>query len=278
MLDSASPGQAQILHHDRPRGPFRCVVFDFDGTLSLLRADWQGLMIPLMVRVLAATGTAECASDLTARMTDLVTRTTGRPTIVQMQALADEVRRRGRSAADPLVYLAQYQDQLLARTAARIAKLKSGAAASDEMLVPGTRRLVERLTQQGQHLVIASGTDLADVKKETAILGLAEHFGERIHGPVNNDPSFTKHRVLEMLIAEHQWRGEELVCIGDGTAEMQAARAVGALAIGVASDEVHRSGSLNPLKYEHLAAAGAHAIVPDYQDLPFVLKLLTPEP
>jgi phosphoglycolate phosphatase-like HAD superfamily hydrolase len=278
MLDSASPGQVQILPDHRPRGPFRCVVFDFDGTLSLLRADWQGLMIPLMVKVLAATGSAENTGDLTAQMTDLVTRTTGRPTIVQMQALADEVRRRGCSPADPLVYLAQYQDQLLARTGSRIAKLKSGAAGDDEMLVPGTRRLVEHLRQQGQHLVIASGTELADVKSETANLGLAEHFGERIHGPVNNDPNFTKQRVLEVLIAEHQWRGAELVCIGDGTAEMQAARAVGALAIGVASDEVHRSGSLNPLKYEHLAAAGAHAIIPDYQDLPSVLQLLTPEP
>ena len=41
----------------RPRGArrsFRYAVFDFDGTLSLIREGWQGIMIPYFADELAA--------------------------------------------------------------------------------------------------------------------------------------------------------------------------------------------------------------------------------
>ena len=278
MHDSAARDYLEIIRPDHPRGPFRCVVFDFDGTLSLLRADWQGLMIPLMVEVLEATSTRESVGELTALVTDLVTRTTGRPTIVQMQALAEEVTRRGKSPQDPLEYLAVYHELLMAQTNGRIEAVQAGIASADEMLIPGSLPLIRELVSRELLLVISSGTELDHVRYETVLLGLESVFGERIHGPVNNDPNFSKLGVLQMLIAERGLRGEEIVCIGDGAAEMQAARTVGALALGVASDEVHRSGRINPLKREHLLLAGADAIVPDYQNLTTILRLLNPEP
>ena len=39
----------------------RHVLFDFDGTLSLIREGWPEVMVPLMVEVLQATGTGEPA-------------------------------------------------------------------------------------------------------------------------------------------------------------------------------------------------------------------------
>jgi hypothetical protein len=39
-----------------PRPP-RHVLFDFDGTLSLIREGWPEIMIPMMVELLEATGT-----------------------------------------------------------------------------------------------------------------------------------------------------------------------------------------------------------------------------
>ena len=267
----------EIIHPDHPRGPFRCAVFDFDGTLSLLRADWQGLMIPLMVETLAATGTAETVADLRAFVTELVTRTTGRPTIVQMQSLVDEVRRRGKVPKDPLEYLALYHELLMAQTSGRIEAVQSGIATVADMMVPGSMPLIAELERRGMMLVISSGTELSHVRYETDVLGLPAEFGDRIFGPIDNDPSFSKLRVLEMLIAEYGFGGGEIVCIGDGPAEMQAARAVGALAVGVASDEVSRSGHINLLKRDHLLRAGAHVIVPDYRNLVAILELLTPD-
>ena len=276
-MPSAAEPFLEIIRPNYPRGPFRAVVFDFDGTLSLLRANWQGLMIPRMVEILLETGTREPRAELESIVTEFVTRLTGQPTMLQMQALADEVARRGQPKPDPRIYFDEYLVRLLAQTAARIEAVKSGRDSTDEMLVPGSRLLVERLAQQGRLLVVSSGTDLAHVVSETAILGLDAFFGPRIFGPVDNDSQFSKQRVLEQLIAEHGLAGSQIACIGDGPAEMQAARAVGALALGVASDEIHKSGRINPLNREHLIRAGADVIVPDYRHLDVLLRLLTPD-
>ena len=85
----------EVLRPDLPRGRFRSVLFDFDGTLSLIREGWPQVMIPMMVQALRATGTAETEAQLTAAVEDFVMRLNGRQTIYQMIQLADEVRRRG---------------------------------------------------------------------------------------------------------------------------------------------------------------------------------------
>ena len=267
----------EIVKTNYPRGPFRCAIFDFDGTLSLLRGNWQGLMVPMMVETLLATGSGESRPLLTAIVEEFVTRLTGQPTLVQMQALADEVVKRGRPRSDPQIHLARYLDQLLSRTEARIEAVETKNAPIDEFLVPGSLALVQRLHVAGWILAIASGTDLPHVLREAGVLQIDRYFAPRIFGPATNSTPFSKERVLRQLMAERGLVGSEIVAIGDGPAEILAVKVVGGLAIGVASDEVHRSGSLNPLKYEHLAAAGAHAIIPDYQDLPSVLQLLTPD-
>ena len=41
--------EMEILRPDLPRGRFRSVLFDFDGTLSLIREGWPQVMIPMMV-------------------------------------------------------------------------------------------------------------------------------------------------------------------------------------------------------------------------------------
>src|SRR3954447_9678270 len=89
MTDLLQRPQPEIINANYLRGPFRCAVFDFDGTLSLLRGDWQGLMVPMMVDALAATASGESREQLTAIVEEFVTRLTGQPTMQQMFALAD---------------------------------------------------------------------------------------------------------------------------------------------------------------------------------------------
>jgi hypothetical protein len=160
MTDPAPPSPIEIINSDHCRGPFRCAVFDFDGTLSLLRGNWQGLMVPMMVETLAATGTGESPDELTAIVEEFVTRLTGQPTMQQMLALSDEVEKRGSPRPDPQVHLSRYLDMLLSRTAARIEDVRGGRATPDQMLVAGSRPLIERLIAGGLLLVIASGTEL----------------------------------------------------------------------------------------------------------------------
>src|SRR6202040_133531 len=85
-----------------PRGRFRSVLFDFDGTLSLIREGWPQVMIPMMVAELRATGTAETDAELTASVEEFVMRLNGRQTIYQMMHLAEEVRKRGGTPLEPL--------------------------------------------------------------------------------------------------------------------------------------------------------------------------------
>ena len=98
----------EILRSDFPRGRFRFVVFDFDGTLSLIREGWPQVMIPMMVEVLRQTGTSETDEQLTEVVEDFVMRLNGRQTIYQMIHLTEEVRHRGGQALEPLVYKHRY--------------------------------------------------------------------------------------------------------------------------------------------------------------------------
>src|ERR1041384_2385249 len=111
MSDPFGPG-IEILRPDIPRGCFRFVLFDFDGTLSLIREGWPQVMIPMMVAVLRETGSGEGDPELLAVMEDFFMRLNGRETIYQMIQLADEVRRRGGQPLDPLEYKHRYHDLL----------------------------------------------------------------------------------------------------------------------------------------------------------------------
>src|SRR5438445_2921269 len=89
--------EIEVLRPDLPRGRVRSALFDFDGTLSLIREGWQQVMVPMMVGVLAETPGArdESEAELTTLVRDFVDRLTGKQTIYQMMELAEQVRLRG---------------------------------------------------------------------------------------------------------------------------------------------------------------------------------------
>src|SRR5437762_2271280 len=120
--------EIEVLRPDLRRGRFRSALFDFDGTLSLIREGWPQVMIPMMTAVLRQTGTAESDAELTAAVEEFVMRLNGRQTIYQMIHLAEEVRRRGGAPLEPLAYKHRYHDLLMERIRGRLAALESGDA------------------------------------------------------------------------------------------------------------------------------------------------------
>jgi len=258
------------------RGGFRSAILDFDGTISLLREGWREIMIPMMVEVLSEHTRDETEEELAEVVADFVDELTGRQTIYQMLRLCEEVRKRGGKPADPLEYKQLQNERLLAHIHHRMVGLEEGRIHPDELMVPGAAQLLENLAARGISLYLASGTDLEYVRNEARLLGVAHHFGDRIHGALENYRDFSKAKVIEQIITTHNLDGPGLLGFGDGYVEIENTVAVGGVAVGVASDEVAREG-VNPWKRERLIGAGAHLIVPEFREQEQLVQYLLEE-
>lgn len=256
------PWCMEILRTPPSPAPFRFALFDFDGTLSLIREGWQQMMIPYFIEVLRDTPQAEDPAAIERIVLDFVDRLTGKQTIFQCMRLDEEVRQRGGAARDPGVYKAEYLRRLEAHTKARIAALQGGAD-PEEYLVPGSRQLLTLLRRQGLQLHLASGTDEADVIREAKLLGLDQWFGDRIHGARDNMTDCSKELVIRDIIRENHLTGAELLSFGDGFVEIELVAGIGGYAVGVATDEQRRTG-IDLHKRNRLIEAGADMIIPDF--------------
>lgn len=265
--------EIEVLRPDLPRGRFRSVLFDFDGTLSLIREGWPQVMIPMMVNVLRQTETEESDAELTSAVEDFVMRLNGRQTIYQMIQLAEEVRQRGGEPLEPLAYKHRYHDLLMQRIQGRLDALQAGRATGEEWTVPGSHALLEALRRRGLTLYLASGTDLKYVRHEAELLGVAPYFGEHIYGALDDYRTFSKKMIIERILRDHGLHGEELLAFGDGFVEIEEVKHVGGVAVAVASDEVTRRG-VNAWKRERLVRAGADIVIPDYRRADRLLEYL----
>lgn len=255
----------EIIHYDIPRGDIRFALFDFDGTLSLIREGWQQVMIPMMVEVLQReTDTTETPEELTRIVTEYVDRLTGKQTIYQMIQLCEEIQKRGGKPRDPLEYKWEYLARLWERIKHRVEGLKNGTIHPDDMLVPGSRNLLENLKRRGVRMYLASGTDEVYVLDEAAALKIDGYF-EGIYGAIDDYKRFSKAMVIQHIIQTHSLSGKEFVGFGDGFVEIENTKAVGGIAVGVASDEVRKQG-VNEWKRNRLIGAGADIIIPEFRE------------
>ena len=246
------------------RGGYRSVLFDFDGTLSLIRQGWREIMVPMMVETLGECNSGESEAELTSVVADFVDRLTGKQTIYQMIRLAEEARKRGGAPPDPVACKHRYHERLNRHISGRIQRLRSGAVAAEDLMVPKSLDLLRNLKRRGLTLYLASGTDEIYVKEEAALLGLTPFFESRIYGARDQYQDFSKERVIRDLIATEGIRGRELLGFGDGYVEIENVKSAGGTAVGVASDEARRRG-VNAWKRERLIQAGADLIVPDFR-------------
>ena len=104
----------EVVNPEAPRGSFRFAVFDFDGTISLIREGWQQIMIPYFTDEMAACPLARDIprEELTEIARDFIYINTGKQTIYQCMELADRVAAYGGKALEPLAYKAEYHRRL----------------------------------------------------------------------------------------------------------------------------------------------------------------------
>ena len=251
----------------------RYALFDFDGTISLIREGWQNIMIPYFMEVLAETGTSETEEALRAIVTDFVDTLTGKQTIFQCIRLDEEVIKRGGSHRDPHIYKHEYLRRLEIRIQNRKADLLSGKADPEDYLVPGVRRFIAALQKNGIRCYLASGTDEKDVVYEAKLLGLEGVFEGGIHGAHDHMLTCSKELVIRDMLDREKILPHQLVSFGDGYVEVELVAQLGGLAIGAATNEETRQG-INEWKRNRLVTAGAHAIIPDFREAEAILAAI----
>ncbi|MBN1506925.1 MAG: hypothetical protein JW955_08765 [Sedimentisphaerales bacterium] len=273
--------EIEICEASIPFGHIRHAVFDTDGTISVLRQGWEQIMAPVMIKAILG-DRYETADDalyqkVQRRVLDYIDRSTGIQTLVQMEALVEMVRESGivppEKVLDRFGYKAIYNESLMEMVNERIARLQCGRLDTSDYTVKGAVDFLKMLRERGLTLYLASGTDHADVVKESKALGYADLFNGGIYGAAGDITDCSKKRVIDRIMSEHSLRGPELAVFGDGPVELRESRKRDGLAIGIASDEVRRHG-LNVDKRDRLVKAGAHVIVPDFSQASELLRLL----
>lgn len=268
-------GSVEFTPTFRPRERITHVLFDFDGTLSLIRQGWPEVMVPMFVEVLPRLA-GESDEDLRRLAVDDIMRLNGKQTIYQMIQLAARIKERGGVPQEPLWYKHEYLRRLEQRIAQRVTGLQTGEVSRDTLLVFGAEPFLKHLVGLGLTLHLASGTDEPLVKAEAHLLGLTPYFGDRIFGALDNYEDYSKQMVIDRILAEHSVPGDELLSFGDGYVEIENTKQVGGLAIAVASDEANNgSGNVDPWKRDRLMGVGADVVIPDFRDAIDLMESLT---
>jgi len=254
-------------------GKIRHALFDFDGTISLVRDGWQNVMVPMMVEILMDTQTNETEEELQNIVIEFVDRLTGKQTIYQMIQLREEVEKRGGIPLEPLEYKQMYNERLLPIVNDRIAKLEKEEFDKSELLLHGSLDFLRKLRDGGVKLYLASGTDVEFVKHEADILGITPYFTGGVFGAIKEYKTYSKAMVIQKILEDYNLSGSQLLIVGDGFVEIENGKAVGAVAVGVASVENNIFG-MNADKRVRLINAGADIIIPDYKDQDRLLEYL----
>lgn len=248
-----------------PVNPPQAALFDFDGTISTLRAGWESVMRELMLDVLAGTD-IDC-SELERTIDLYIDESTGIQTIEQMQWLVKAHKRYlGRTAPlDAWAYKREYTTRLKRSIRDRIAAVERREVDPELHMVQGAGEFLRALREKGVALFLASGTDHPDVVREAGILGVAEYFDD-IQGAPLDRADCSKEEVINRLLREKGMSGQELLVVGDGKVEIGLGVRHGARTLGVASDE-RRIGGCDPVKQKRLLAVGADAIIAGFGDV-----------
>jgi len=251
-----------------PSIPIEQVVFDWDGTLSFIRAGWGEVMQRQWLAALPFLA-GETESDRVRFVHGEIWRLNGRPSIHQAARLAELIGERGGKARAALEYENEYQEQLGEVIASRCREARLGLPFPDAWLVPGARSLLEFLTNQGVILHVLSGTQRRFVIAEAEVLGVKNFFGPRIYGPDGpDDRAFSKRTALNQIKANMGVSAQAILSFGDGQVEIVETKALGGTAVALATDESEfGSGRIDEAKRDRLMGLGADVCLPDFRDL-----------
>src|SRR4051812_40536367 len=268
----AFSGLVEFAPSFRPRPHISHVLFDFDGTLSLIRQGWPEVMTPMFLEMIPPLP-RETEEQRRKICWEDIMRLNGKQTIYQMIQLAERIKERGGQPRDPLWYKTEYLRRLEQKISVRLEGLRAGKLRPDDLLVHNARTMLDLLHERGLHLYLASGTDEKFVRTEAELLDISRYFGPHIYGALDDYKQFSKKIVIQRILRQNRISGERLLAFGDGYVEIENTKEVGGLAVAVASDEANNgSGRYDEWKRERLLGVGADVVIPDFRDAPALLE------
>ena len=197
MSRNCLPGTQIEIINEVERGRFKHGLFDFDGTVSLLREGWQRIMAPVMIEMIC--GDTEPTPEIEHEVHEYIEESTGIQTILQMQHLVEMIRAHGLVPEDRILdaqgYKKVYNDRLMVPVRERIAKLEAGEFTLEDVTLRAALDFLARLRDKGLAMYVFSGTDRADVRNETAKVGAAPFFQE-IWGALKTFEEYSKEKVI----------------------------------------------------------------------------------
>jgi len=270
------PGTQIEVINETERGKFKHALFDFDGTVSILREGWQQVMAPVMLESIL--GGKEPTPEVERAVEEYIEVSTGINTILQMEHLVEMVREYGNVPEDEILdaygYKEIYNDRLMKMVNERIARLEAGDLSIEEATLRGAVDFVERIYDKGLTMYVFSGTDQPDVRNEAGLVGVAGYFSE-ILGALRTYAESNKEMIIKNLIATHDLHGTEVLVVGDGPVEIRHGKENGCVSVGVASNEIEGHG-WNERKRRRLIDAGADILIPDFGENDALMGYLFP--
>lgn len=245
------------------------VLFDLDGTISLMRGGWAQHMLSIFLKKISPQP-GETPEQLQAMLLDDMMRQNGKPSVFQFVRFSERLVERGGKPIDPQKETDAFVRELQVCAQQRRQAVLSGQRSRESILVPGVLTFLHLLQERGLTLWLASGTDEKIVQPELEELGLKPFFGERTYA---YRPGFSKVQVIEKILSQPSMSPDQLVSFGDGFVEIHETAQRGGVAVAVASDEswvdlppYQGSGRMDTLKEALLVEAGARVVTADYAD------------
>ncbi len=175
------PGTQIEIINEVERGKIKYGLFDFDGTISILREGWQDIMHPVCVEMIC--GNTAPTAEIDAEVRTMIDETTGIQTILQMERLVEMIKEKGfvpeSEILDAQGYKAIYLERLMVPVRERLAKLASGEMTREQAIVKGAPDFLDIISKKADlELYVFSGTDRDDVRNEAKVLGVAPYFKE----------------------------------------------------------------------------------------------------
>ena len=207
----------------------------------------------------------ETKKDIREYLFEQMYRFNGQPTPIFMAEMAKEIQSRS-SEADPDEMFQSFLTVLNKGAHERHENIRSKKCPPDDYIVFGGRAFIETLIEAGLKVIILSGNPNDQVNKEADLLDISRYCGGHVYGHTDAE-NFSKQFIMEKLMDEEGFSGENLIAIGDGAAEIKATKALGGLAVAICSDEeVNGSGVIDENKLPILLDGGADCVIADYRE------------